>query len=527
MEKKDWFRLKRYPHIGLPLKLKHRGWIEDYIFDKSNIKKHSFYPFIHRKLSLRKFRRIQNADGTKSLKRESSYKDREVFYANHLDSMIYSYYSDAITKKYEKKLKEHGIEDCVSAYRSIPLNSNVKSRNKCNIDFANDIFKYIEVNKNRNLIVITFDITSFFDNLNHKRLKETWIEILEEKILPDDHYAIFKNLTKFSYIELEDIYEEFKNEIITDYKGKNTKVSIPNIGLLKEKNAIAFCNLKDFNSRIRNKNLIKKNRFKSKDDFNKGNIRIKGIPQGSPISATLANIYLLHFDKLINTKIKDINGIYRRYSDDMIVVADEKDMNFIYNLLIDEIKHFDLEIQPSKSQSFLFKNYEGKFCCKEIDLITGKIKEKTKFEYLGFSFDGENVYLKSSGLAKYYRKMKRSIKRGGFYAKYGKNQIPQLFKNRLYKRYTIIGAHRRKIVKKAAYLPNTFYRTNKYDWGNFLTYAKLAANVFEKNKINNQIKKHWSIFHNLIRDKENEINSHYKKKFKKVEITKDPDLQGY
>ena len=469
MEKKDWFRLKRYPHIGLPLKLKHRGWIEDYIFDKNNIKKHSFYPFIHRKLSLRKFRRIKNADGTKSLHRESSYKDREVFYANHLDSMIYGYYSDIVTKKYEKKLKEHGIEDCVSAYRSIPLNKNIDSRSKCNIDFANDIFKYIDDNKNRDLIVITFDITSFFDNLNHKRLKDTWIEILDEKILPDDHYAIFKNLTKFSYIELEDIYEEFKNEIIVDKKGKNVKTRIPNIELLKEKNALAFCHLKDFNSRIRDKNLIKKNRFKSKEDFQKGNYRIKGIPQGSPISATLANVYLLHFDKLINNKINEINGIYRRYSDDMIVVADEKDMDFVYK----------------------------------------------KFEYLGFSYDGENVYLKSSGLAKYYRKMKRSIKRSGFYAKYGKNQVPQIFKNRLYKRYTIIGAHRRKIVKKAPHLPNTFIRTNTYDWGNFLTYAKLASNVFKKNKINNQISNHWNKFHKLIKDKEADIENHYKKKQKK------------
>ncbi|APA00741.1 reverse transcriptase domain-containing protein [Flavobacterium commune] len=515
MVKKDWFRLKRYPHIGLPLKLRHRPWIENYIFDKKNIAKHSFYPFIHRKISVRKFRKVKNADGTKSIKRESSYKDREVFYANHLDSMIYGYYSDIITKKYEKKLIEHGIKDCVSAYRSVPLKANEKSRNKCNIDFANDIFKYIEENKNRDLIAITFDITSFFDNLNHKRLKETWIEILDEKILPDDHYAIFKNLTKFSYIEQEDIFEEFKDQIIVDKKGKNTKISIPNIELLKEKNAIAFCSLKDFNSRIRAKNLIKKNRFKTKNDFLTGNFRIKGIPQGSPISSTLANIYLLHFDKLINEKITEIDGMYRRYSDDMIVVADEKNMDMIYNLLIDEIQNFDLEIQPSKSQSFIFKYFNEKFGCKEIDLDTGEIKDNTKFEYLGFSFDGEKVYLKSSGLAKYYRKMKRSIKRGGYYAKFGKNKVPQLFKNRLYKRYTIMGAHRRKIIKKAPHLPNTFYRTNTYDWGNFLTYAKLAANVFENNGINSQIGKHWDKFHNLIKDKEVEIENHYANKIRK------------
>lgn len=521
MEKKDWFRLKRYPHIGLPLKLKHRSWIEEYIFDKEKIKKHGFYPFIHRKISLRKFRKKKTDDSSKSVKREPSYKEREVFYANHLDSMIYAYYSDIITKKYEIKLKLHGIEDCVSAYRSVPLHKDFVSRNKCNIDFANDIFKYIETNKNRNLVVITFDITSFFDNLNHKRLKDIWIEILDENSLPDDHYAVFKNLTKFSYIELEDIYNEFKDEIIIDNKGKYKKTPISKIELLKEKNAVAFCSLDNFNKRVRGKNLIKKNKFKTKEDFEKNEYRIKGIPQGSPISATLANIYLLHFDKLINAQIEKINGIYRRYSDDMIVVANEEDIDFVYNLLINEIKNFDLEIQPSKSQLFLFKEFEGIFSCREVDFNTRELNNKSKFEYLGFSFDGKNVYLKSSGLAKFYRKMKRSIKRSGFYAKYGKNKVPQLFKNRLYKRFTIVGAHRRQIVRKAPHLPNTFYRTNQYDWGNFITYAKLAENVFPNNKINKQIGSHWNNFHKLIKIKETEIDEHYKKKIKTSKTSSD------
>jgi hypothetical protein len=111
--------------------------------------------------------------------------------------------------------------------------------------------------------------------------------------------------------------------------------------------------------------------------------------------------------------------------------------------------------------------------------------------------------------------MKCSIKRSGFYAKFGKNQVPQLFENRLYKRYTIIGAHRRKIIKKVPHLPNMFYKTNTYDWGNFLTYAKLAANGFKKNGINSQIERHWDKFHKLIKVKEVEIEKHYAKKTKK------------
>jgi hypothetical protein len=44
----------------------------------------------------------------------------------------------------------------------------------------------------------------------------------------------------------------------------------------------------------------------------------------------------------------------------------------------------------------------------------------------------------------------------------------------------------------------------------------LAANVFEKSKINNQISKHWNKFHNLLKDKEAEVEHHYKKKSKKL-----------
>ena len=514
-EKKDWFRLKKYPHIGLPLKLRHRGWVEEYVTNPNNIKNHSFYPFIHRKLSVRKYRRKKNQDGTKSAERIIDYKVREVFYANHLDSMIYSYYSEILTKEYEKLIRETSLSSCITAYRSIPLSEDYNSRNKCNIDFANDVFSYIQNSRNSNLVAITFDITAFFDNLNHLKLKDSWCKLLNLERLPDDHYAVYKNLTKFSYIEFDDIFENLKHEILVENKGKISPSSIPRADLMKEKNAISFCHLKDFELKIRKKNLVKSNKFSSKDDFEKKISRLKGIPQGSPISASLANIYLHDFDKLVNVIVSEFGGIYRRYSDDMVVVADEKYKDNIYQLLTDNIKRFDLEIQPNKTQIFYFKNFNGKYGCKELNIYTEKLSDNTKFDYLGFSFDGEHVYLKSAGLSKYYRKMKRSVKRGGFYAKYGRNQVPKLFKNRLYKRYTLLGAERKMIVKKVPNLPNTFIKTGEYDWGNFLTYALLATRVFPQNKIRSQIRNHWNKFHKIMKAKEIEIESHYLKKDKK------------
>lgn len=510
--KKDWFRLKKYPHIGLPLKERHRGWIEEYITNSDNIISHSFYPFIHKKISVRKFRRQKFEDGTKSDERVIDFKEREIFYANHLDSMIYGFYSELLTKEYDKHLTKHNLSDCITAYRSIPLNNSTGGRNKCNIDFANDVFTYIKVNKHRNLVAITFDITSFFDNLNHDKLKKSWCNLLNVDRLPEDHFAVYKNLTKFSYVEFDELFDLLKNEILVERKGKITPTQVPRADLLKDKNAVAFCHLKDFDKKIRKQNLIKANKFHSKEDFNNGVIRQKGIPQGSPISATLANIYLYDFDKLIHEYISNLGGIYRRYSDDMVVIANEEYKDEIYQLLIDKIKDFDLDIQPRKSQIFYFKKFNDEYKCKELNIYTDNLSTNTRFDYLGFSFDGNTVYLKSSGLSKYYRKMKRSIRRGGFYAKYGKNQVPKLFKNRLYKRYSIIGAHRRMIVKKVPNLPNTFIKTGEYDWGNFLTYAMLAERVFPENKIRHQIKNHWKKFHQIMKSKELEIESHYLKK---------------
>ncbi len=34
-EEKDWFKLKRYPHIGYPLNLSDRKWVTNYIKTKT------------------------------------------------------------------------------------------------------------------------------------------------------------------------------------------------------------------------------------------------------------------------------------------------------------------------------------------------------------------------------------------------------------------------------------------------------------------------------------------------------------
>src|SRR5699024_8585470 len=93
-----------------------------------------------------------------------------------------------------------------------------------------------------------------------------------------------------------------------------------------------------------------------------------GIPQGSPISATLANIYMLDFDQEIFDEISSIRGFYQRYSDDLIIICEQQYEDDVLKLIKDKIKNLvDLKIEPNKTKVFRFEEVQGKFTGFEID----------------------------------------------------------------------------------------------------------------------------------------------------------------
>ena len=509
MEKKDWFKLKRYPHIGLPLKESDRSkWIESYVTNPCRIKTHSFLPFIHKTSRVRRFRKmysnktgnliIQNQKNIKHV-RVKEEKKRELYYSSHLDTLIYSYYSEVLNIKYESKILEYGLDEVITAYRSIPINNSKKENsNKCNIDFAKEAFDYIKDYNKDNFIAIAFDIKGFFDNLNHKIISNTWCDLLEVDKMPKDHFNVFKNITRYSYVDLVDIFEMFKEKIFVRYdsfnKEKLKRTKISKIKFLKEKNAVAFCTKKEF---LSNKNKLLKNSKTIKNSDSKVVNKNFGIPQGSPISSILANSYMLEFDKIINEYITHNNGIYRRYSDDMIVVCPKETKQSIIDLIESEIQKIKLEIQTKKTQIFHFKKEEGKLVCGQE--FSESINWNKNFVYLGFEFDGETILLKSASLSNYYRKMKRTVRRSKYFANNQKNKHSgNIFKRRILRRFSYKGAQRRRkwIWDKAK---NEFYKSEHYDWGNFLSYVNKSAKVMKEEKIKHQTKKHWIKLENELK----------------------------
>lgn len=209
--------------------------------------------------------------------------------------------------------------------------------------------------------------------------------------------------------------------------------------------------------------------------FKKGKIHINkkeyGIVQGSAISAVMSNIYMIKFDKMINDLITTNNGMYRRYSDDIIIVIPDLSKAYeIYNKVMNIISVIPrLELSPEKTKCFIKRNN----CIHRVDLKTKKvIKNNTIIDYLGFSYDGECVKIREKTIAKYYRKMYSRIKTiNKWTIKTGKN----IGRRKMYKQYSYLGKNTKDVKK-----------------GNFLSYADRAQKVYgDFGKMDEQVKKSW------------------------------------
>ncbi|MGY3055720.1 hypothetical protein ACVWYG_003941 [Pedobacter sp. UYEF25] len=420
-KKPDWLQSKGYLHITPSLSMD-KNWPSYYhkIISPEYISKYAFFPLMHRIIAERKYKKAnpEKHIGTdrahshkliKNNKTEKSIKKRPLHYATHFDTLIYSYYAEELGKLYELKLKEDNeLNNAVLAYRRISISeSNIKG--KSNIHFANEVFDEI---KNRveiegSISVLAIDLKSFFSTLSHRLLYKTWANLLDKEVLPSDHSNVFNACTNFSYV----LYNDLKKK--SSHRFDESKLA----KIRKNKGYKCFFESNEhFRKEIKEGRLpIYKNPFRKTDELTCKK-EVIGIPQGLPISAVLANLYLLDFDKHILEEVsKKFGAHYRRYSDDILILCNPTKLDEIEAYVNHLILKYEIEISKDKTERFLFKkvvyNKKEESRITAIKLTKNNSLIDCPLTYLGFEFRGYNTLIKATNIAKYYRRIIGIIKR--------------------------------------------------------------------------------------------------------------------
>ncbi|MRJ41635.1 MULTISPECIES: antiviral reverse transcriptase Drt2 [Idiomarina] len=403
-----WFKRRGYLHFDAPLGVAKATKL---VRNTKAVSKHAFYPLLRYEVISKKLKR--NADG--KLKPEP--KVRPISYAAHADSQIYSFYANQLAEAYERKLASLGISECVLAFRKL---------RKSNIEFARDAFS--EISSMGRCSAVAIDISKFFDTINHQHLKRSWCDVIGRGKLPNDHYAVFKSLTKFSFCNRDAVYKTFQISSNNPWNGRQR-----------------ICEPAEFRKRVRDSGLITTN----KDIF--------GIPQGTPLSALLSNIYMIDFDRQMKALAKECGGSYRRYCDDMLFIVKRGCEARVESQADSELTKLGVVINPKKTEIRHFWRYGG------VQTANAPL------QYLGFTFDGQRILLRSAALAKFSGRMNKAIR---LVSRALENQLDEgedvrLRKKKLYERYSHLG-HR-----------------------NFIRYGLRAADKMHSKAIKRQLKPLW------------------------------------
>lgn len=422
------FKIKHYKHIDKPIKLNDLPEIRKKVKNKEYIIHHGFYPFISYTRKFDKF--IKTRDSNKKVVYKRKPKSRPIKYASHIDRCIYQWYSYIINNAYNDYCYLNGLNNCVIAYRTC-------LKGKTNIEFAKIAFDFIK--QSQSCYILVSDFTNFFDNIDHKQLKNKLCEILGVDRMEQDFYKVFRSMTKYAYIEKETILNYLKSKNVTEKVIKNNNSLFEQIPW----------------------NVAKKE-LKKEIQVNKNSY---GIPQGSPLSGVFANVYMIDFDKEVNNYVKSKRGLYLRYSDDVIIVVPTDKVDSIEEIWhkLSKIKedYKTLEMNINKTSGYIYENNQIKSLHEK---IIGMKNGGKSINYLGFSFDGKNVKFRDKTLTKFFYKMYRKID------DMKRREEERIIKGK--KRHTKIDKHQ--ILKKLD--------VNNKEKRKFIDYVNRAKKVFKNEK---------------------------------------------
>lgn len=177
----SWFAPRGYRHfdrqVGLSFAKK--------VIEPDFVSQHSFSPLIHYVKSEKRYKPIDH---------KTKAKDRSIMFASHRDACILSYYAWLLNERLEATYAARNIGENVIAYRAL---------GKANYHFASDVYQYARANAP--VAILAYDVTKFFDTLDHRLLKARLRGLLEAGSLSDDWFRVFRYLTKFRFVRLDDL----------------------------------------------------------------------------------------------------------------------------------------------------------------------------------------------------------------------------------------------------------------------------------------------------------------------------------
>lgn len=421
-----WYARKPYAHFDVPLGY---GDAKTFVSDPDSVTKHGFHPFLAYTDKKRRFSTVRDPVTRKAVRDannrrvvEVKSKSRHLMYCSHIDGYIHAFYAKMLNDAYELALKSEAFSPSVLGYRR-GLGTN--------IELAFDAF--VEIKARGDCLAVCHDISDFFGSVNHAVLKKNLALVLGTPSLASDWYQVYRSMTHYAWVECDNLEERL------GVKMKDFKRPI--------------CDAKTFRNKVRQKPTIIKTNGKP-----------HGIPQGSPISAILSNIYMFKFDNMMHHGMVNIGGSYRRYSDDILLIippAEEKAAAGILSVALASLGP-SIEINTDKSERCLFTSKSAATLLCDNPLT-----------YLGFTFDGCNVRMRDRTVSRYFRRMTYATRGATRAAKNTKSSV--VYKRKLIRDFTHLGSQ------------------------NLYSYARRAVHVMGDTTPTRQLRRHMTVLMRKIR----------------------------
>ncbi|MEJ0063293.1 MAG: hypothetical protein WDO70_08860 [Alphaproteobacteria bacterium] len=176
-----WYRPRHYKHFDRPV-------AEDFLLRVTKpdfVARHSFSPLIHYMQGVKRYKPQEH----KTLK-----KPRPIMYASHRDACILSYYAHHVNILLDDFYAQQGLQEAIVAYRTL---------GKANYHFSAEAYKYAL--QHAPCMILAFDVSGFFDNLDHKLLKYRLKNVLGVTSLSEDWLRVFRSVTAYHYVNREDL----------------------------------------------------------------------------------------------------------------------------------------------------------------------------------------------------------------------------------------------------------------------------------------------------------------------------------